>query len=119
VAAPHGFLRRGERMRVGRKGVRAAAKHVARKLVEQQDQCEAFARCIDPWRESALRRLVVDGKERVADLRVEFGRLCEPARVAIVAAEPEGEHLSGAGVERVHAAIVPFSPGQPREASAR
>src|ERR1041384_3486266 len=91
--------RRGERQGIARKRARRAAEHVARKLVEHDDQRERSERSGLPAFALAARSTLPGSEKAAADLRVERFRFLEPqfARPAALArtrcTEPEIEHL--------------------------
>src|SRR5258706_4436828 len=93
------FPRRGERQGVDRERARRASEHVARKLVEHDDQRERGERGGLPAFALAARSALPDGEKAAADFRVERLRLLEPqlARPAALArmrrTEPEIQHL--------------------------
>src|SRR5258706_7341256 len=93
------FPRRGERQGVDRERARRAAEHVARELVEHDDQREGCERGGLPAFALAARSALPDSEKAAADFRVERLRLLEPqlARPAALArirrTEPEVEHL--------------------------
>ena len=49
ISALHRQFRRFERQRIGGEGVRRAAKHVARELVEHQDARKPLASAVEPF----------------------------------------------------------------------
>src|SRR6185295_8867994 len=87
---------------------RIAAEHVARKLIEHDDERERALRGRLPFGESAGDRGLVGAKEFLADLGVEGLVLGEPLVRPRLA--PEGEDVGGAdrlrGGTRFHAAIT-------------
>src|SRR5439155_10754566 len=93
------FPRRGERQGVARERARRAAEHVARKLVEHDDQRKRSERGRLPAFALAARSALPGSEKPAADFRVERFRLLEPqfARPAPLArtrrTEPEIEHF--------------------------
>jgi hypothetical protein len=88
-----------ERQRIGRERAGRAAEHVARKLVERDDERERGERPFRPGVELSAGRVLVGLQEPVADERVEVGGLLEPALPVppelgrVGRAEPERQHL--------------------------
>src|SRR5580658_7017711 len=68
------------RFSIGRKGLRSTAEHVARKLVQQQHQCEASSRRFLPAVKTPTRRLPVTVKEKGFTELVELGVRDKPSR---------------------------------------
>jgi hypothetical protein len=97
------ILRQGEGQRIGGKGARRAAEHVARELVEDDHEREGGERRRLPRVESAARRLLPETGEALADLAVEAVGLDEPLAAPAPAQrrarrpEPEIEDLGEAG----------------------
>ena len=78
--------------RVVREGARAAAIHVARELVEEDDQRERAVGGVEPGVDATAGALLDAAREPVADLVVELGRAREP-HLADAVFEPEREHV--------------------------
>jgi len=95
--------RHRERPGIARECARGAAEHVARELVEDDDQRERGERRRPPSIELALLRLLPQRKKAPADLGAEGRRLPEPrlahesALRRIRGAEPEIEDLGEVG----------------------
>ena len=70
--------RRGERRGIARKRPRRAAKHVARELIEHDDERERSERRLPPALELSARGPLPGGKEPAVDFRIEDLRLPEP-----------------------------------------
>ena len=103
IPAPlHDRARRRARERVGREGAGAAAEHVARELVEHDDQREAAPRRLQPVGQAAGGGAPVQGQKPREDFRVESLVFGEP--VLALALEPELEDLIGP-----HARIMPVN----------
>jgi hypothetical protein len=105
-AALEDHARRRERLGIRREGPRLAAEHVARKLVEYNDEREAAVRRVGPVSEQACRGVLVKRQEARADLGVEGRALDEP--VLGVLDEPEAQNLGGLGVghHRCHCVVI-------------
>lgn len=73
------------------KSARIPAEHVARELIEKDDEREAAARFMPPLIQLAAQGLFVEGEEALPDLGVESLALREPALGVLP--EPEREHL--------------------------
>ena len=105
--------RDGERQRVGRKGARRAAKHVAWKLVEHDDKRErAFSLAFPVAELAELGRLMRDEeflRYLMVELRVGFEPTLRPGL------PPEGKHLFGRRDLR-HGSLMTAAP---EKASAR
>jgi len=102
VALRERVLRDVQRQRIGGKGARRATEHVARELIEQNDQRQAIARLVFPVRELAGGGLAVEREEARADLGVEGRALFEPALIAVRTTEPESDDLRSLRVFRFH-----------------
>jgi len=79
IEAPLDQARRGgERRRIADEGSRRPAKHVARELVEHDDQRKCGERCGPPPLELPTHRLLPQREKAPADLGVEGIGLAEP-----------------------------------------
>ena len=78
-AAPDRRLGHGPRLRIGGKGLRRIAIHVARQLIEQDDQRQRAFRRFLPAIQFAGQSLLVGGLEILPDFVIEFRILVEPA----------------------------------------
>ena len=97
--------------RVGRKGARGVAEHIAGKLIQDQDKCHTAPRHLRPVGELTLSGQLIVGLETLNDLPVEVGILNKPARGVFFKigrlipdfAKPEGQDFFDVG----HARTVP------------
>jgi len=86
-------------LRVAGEGLGFAAKEVARKLVEKDQQGEQALPVVSPGRQFAGQRRIHCRQEAAADLVVEPGILAEPGAAGLAVfrlalkAEPEGENV--------------------------
>src|SRR5471030_2650632 len=78
MSTGHGQLRRGQRLGIACKRPAAAAKQVARKLIEHQDQGEQRVGCRLPTLHLSVSSLSVQIEKARANRVVEFIRFPEP-----------------------------------------
>src|SRR5262249_7395581 len=90
-AGGDGALGDGERLRVGREGTWAAAKHIARELIEQDEQRERTVDVLFPGGKAAGRRDFMRRQEAIADFGVEGATLGKP--LVWAGAAPESDDI--------------------------